>query len=99
MTFELNEQKYKISWRYDTVLLDYGIHGARHCTYCSIFQLIDGEWYLLISVEIKQYYKDKRDKNKARKISLEKAMNTLGIGKKERTEIWNQYYKMRNNKW
>lgn len=102
MTFELNEQLYKISWRHD-IIYPYcdGAHfgRAKHFTYCNIFKFIYEKWYLLVSVDIKQYYKDRCDKNKARKISLEKAMKKLEMGKKERTEIWKQYYKMRNGKW
>jgi hypothetical protein len=107
MTVEVEgRKKYRVVWFYD---ISDNLIGSyiqpKLLTTCVIQEYISNEEVrdLTIAV-ITKYYKDIYDKNLARKISLTKALLDAAtlekpLGKKERTEIWKAYYKMRNNKW
>lgn len=107
MTIEVEGKRYKICWNYlvrdkswDKVWAT-ADDEHRIITECAILLWEGDNWNIISIVRIIPYYKDKFDKNKARKISLAKAINELGssLPKKEHTEIWNAYVKMRNGKW
>ena len=110
MTVEVEGRKYRIYWHYEKVerLAVTGI-SLDDMTTCVVMQSIKREsdglsvWYNIGVGVIVRYYKDKFDKDLARKKSLTQALDNVSqcewFGKKERTEIWKAYYKMRNNKW
>lgn len=98
MTVEVDGKKYRITWYYDTV--NSLKHELEH-TVCLIHVYTDRQDLTVVSIAgVTRHYLDKYDKNKARKISLSRALQDVqSFGKKERTEIWNAYAKMRNGKW
>lgn len=42
---------------------------------------------------------DNYDKNKGRKISMQRALEELDLSRSHRQIFWDAYYEMRNNKW
>lgn len=85
----------KISKFYDEFNGDQG-------TICEIYQIDENKTRVVIGVGVaKCSYPDKFDKNKGRKISLQRAINTTTIipSPNDRKKFWEAYYKMRNSKW
>ena len=94
-SFDIDDDaKYDIQWRYTLIQSENTRAPVVH-TDCSIsMQFADdaGEWTVISAGSVVQNPKDRHVKDKARKLSLAKALKNWDVSKATRINIWNSYF-------
>lgn len=84
MTTKIKHQILKINWQYST--------DRKKTTCFMLASLPDGTNKPIGSVTIGLYYKDRFEYEKARKTSLKRLLETTGLDRSARAEIWKAYF-------
>lgn len=72
-----------VNWRYSE---------DRQSTTCMVSRRDGGTLTELASVTIRRHYKDQFEYEKARKNSMKRALQVVGIPKEQRAAIWDAYF-------
>ena len=83
MTTKLQRMVVKVRWQYSPDKIE---------TTCFLDSLGNGESVSIAAASIKRFVKDHFEYEKARKVSLKRALAASDLNKEERSEIWTAYF-------